>query len=106
MLILHFTRYREIFVVEMSILHSRYRGIDIGELYLTILPLCSVNSVSCGCNVNNISSENSVNIVNCVKIVNCINIVNCVNSVEAVYSAVLLPSLIVFFDKANLALTK
>ena len=90
MLILHFTRYREIFVVEMSILHSRYRGIDIGELYLTILPLCSVNSVSCGSNVKNINSEFSV---------------NCVNSVQAVYSTMLPSSLMVFFDTANLALT-
>ena len=59
-----------------------------------MLPLCSVNSVSCGSNVNNINSEYSVNSV------------NCVHSVGAVYSAVMPPSLMVFVDTANLALNK
>ena len=63
---------------------------DWTRVHERVLPLCNVNSVSCGSNVKNINSEFSV---------------NCVNSVQAVYSTMLPSSLMVFFDTANLALT-
>ena len=56
--------------------------------------LISVNSVSGGSSVNNINSVNSENSVNSS---NSVNSGNSVNGVQAVYSAVIPPSLMVFY---------